>query len=119
MAMRFRGVLLMSLLLCGCSAGRHDAGCPPVSDAVTSQVGEPFVAGLTLRLAGSDRENAISEAVAEIHRKAPSLDADEVADVLIAADCPNAAKGEGGDPAATESRLAEIRAQVLAVLGGQ
>ena len=70
-----------------------------------------------MRLAGGDRENTITEAIGEIHRMAPQLDANEITDLLLAADCANAARDESEAPEVTKQRMATLRAQVTALIG--
>ena len=111
--------LVAALLVSGCSSEKHEANCTIASDIAPSSISPGYIADLTMRLAGGDRENTISEAVSQIHQKAPEMDADEIADILIAADCANAAQGQSEDPAVTKQRLATFRAQVVTLLGQQ
>ena len=111
--------LLAITLASGCSSDKHETSCTIAADIAPASISPGYIADLTMRLAGGDRENAITEAVAQIHQKAPELDADEIADILIAADCANAARGQSEDPAVTKQRLATFRAQVVTLLGQQ
>lgn len=106
------------LLLAGCGQARTAVQCPdPAEVAPPSIGGASYVAGLTMRLAGPDRENSISEAIAAMRRADAALDASEITDILIAADCPNVALLPGGSEDAARARIAAFRAQVDALLG--
>lgn len=108
----------LALLLAGCSNSSSPTTCPAAVDVAPASLGgEAFVTGLTRRLAGGDRENSITEAIRQIHDKAPQLDSNAIADILIAADCPNAAALPDQSEAAINARIATFRAQVEALLG--
>ncbi len=81
-------------------------------------IGAGYLGGLTGRLAGGDRANSIYEAVFEIHRRVPSIDADGLTNILIAADCPNVRANPALDDAAIRDRIATFRAQVGQALDG-
>jgi hypothetical protein len=106
------------LLIAGCGEAQTAAQCPDSVDVAPPSIGgASFVTGLTMRLAGPDRENSISEAIAAMRRADPALDASEITDILIAADCPNVAAQPGGSENADRARIAAFRAQVVELLG--
>ncbi len=107
----------LTLLLCGC--GRRDDGvqCPDVAAVAPASIGVPFVANLTGQYAGPDRETSILEAITQIHQRDPSLDADTITNILIAADCPNALKRPDHDISAVRDSDGAFRAQVDQILG--
>ncbi len=103
----------LALLLGGCVQSAAPVQCPdPAAVAPASIGGAAFVAGLSGRLAGPDRENSITEAIGAIHQRDPSLGADRITDILIAADCPVAASRPDNGAAADRARIAGFRAQV-------
>ncbi len=73
--------------------------------------------GLTGRLAGPDRANTVTEAIAEMHRRDPTIDADGLTNILITADCPNALAKPRHDGDDDRARIAAFRAQVEYMLG--
>ncbi len=75
------------------------------------------MADLTTRLAGPDRANSITEAITEIRRRDPAIDADGLTNILIVADCPNALAKPAHDNADDRTRIAAFRAQVEFLLG--
>lgn len=106
------------LVLAGCTNNAPAAVCPAPADVAPASVGGPaYVADLTQRLASGDRENSITEAIGEIRSKAPELDPTAITDILIAADCPNAAALPDQSEAAVNARIATLRAQVEQILG--
>ena len=109
-----RKVALVSLLLLGaCGQSSTKITCPdPATVAPPSIGGAAYVSELTGRLAGPDRENSITEALAEIRRRDPSLDSTAVTNILVAADCPNAVAKPDHDAQAVRARIAAFRAQV-------
>lgn len=57
------------LLIAGCGHARNAVRCPDPADVAPPSIGgTSYVSGLTMRLAGPDRENSISEAIAAIRR---------------------------------------------------
>lgn len=110
-------ILITALLLtAGCGRQAESATCPSARDLAPSSVPAGYLDDLTARLAGPDRENSISEAVARMHRTAPQLTASEVTDILIAADCPNTSTSDD-DVASMRARIAEFRGQVDVLMG--
>ncbi len=109
----------LTLLLWGCAQAAPPAQCPDLATTVPASIGAPFLAGLTGRLAGPDRENGIAEAIAEIRRRDPSLGSAAIVDILLAADCPNMRSLPGRDIAAERERVANLRAQVEDMLGNE
>ena len=105
------------LLLGGCGQAASQLTCPDPAGIAPPSIGTAFIADLTGRLAGPDRENSIVEAIAEIHRHDPSLGSATVTNILIAADCPNALARPDRGAAADRARIAGFRAQVDQLLG--
>ena len=111
-------VALVALLLLGaCGQSSKQLTCPDPSSVAPPSIGAAFVNNLTTRLAGPDRENSITEAIGEIHRRDPSLDATAVTNILVAADCPNVMAQPDHDANADRARIAVFRAQVDQLLG--
>jgi hypothetical protein len=83
--------------------------------APASVGGAAEVQALSGRLSGADQQNAITQGALELHRRDPSLGADRIIDILIAADCAGhrARLGTIYDP---KQRTAIIAAQVNAIL---
>ena len=106
-----------ALPLCGCGKPAQVVQCPDLAAVTPASIDPALVGGLTARLAGPDRENTITEAVAEIHARDRSLDADAITDILIAADCPNDLARPDHDIAAVRDRTAAFRAEVDQILG--
>ncbi|MDR7258630.1 hypothetical protein J2X47_002820 [Sphingomonas sp. BE270] len=108
----------LGMVLGGCAPPSKPVGCPdPAAVAPASIGGASYVAGLTGRLSGPDRENVIAEAIAEIHRADPGMSADAITNVLIAADCPVAAAKPDHTESADRQRIGQFRAQVDQLLG--
>lgn len=103
------------MLISACSAHSSSAECTKVSD-LSPSLDAGWFADLSTRLAGPDRENSISEAVANLHRTHPEMDATMVEDVLIAADCPVATRA-GLSADGVKARIADLRGQIGQVLG--
>lgn len=104
---------------CGQPPARVPRGvhCPDAAGVAPGAIGgAAFVANLTGRLAGSDRENVVAEAVAEMRRAAPDIGDAAITNVLIAADCPLAAARPDHDAAADRDRIATFRAQIAQIL---
>src|SRR5690606_4043497 len=116
---RIPAVLVLLALAGGCSNNPAETSCAVATDIAPSTISPRYIADLTVRLAGGDRENTITEAVGRIHTLAPHLDADEIADILIGADCVNATRGQSQDPAVAKQRMATLRAQVETLLSQQ
>ncbi|WP_066801312.1 hypothetical protein [Sphingomonas soli] len=114
---RFPIVTGLALMLGGCGHTPSPAACPDPGAVAPPSIGTAFVKDLTGRLAGPDRENTIAEAVAEIHRRDPSLGSATVTNILIGADCPNALSRPDHDLEADRARIAGFRAQVDQLLG--
>jgi hypothetical protein len=110
--------LCLAILLAGCGDVTARVQCPDLSSVAPASIGgAAYVRGLSERLAGPDRENTVTEAVAEIERRGPRLGSDAITNILIAADCPNAAARPNRSEAADRARTAEFRAQVQQILG--
>lgn len=105
------------LLIAGCIQARAPVHCPdPARVAPASIGGVAFVANLTGRLAGPDRENVVAEAISEMRKTAPDMSNEAITNVLIAADCPVAAAKPDHDAAADRDRIATFRAQIDQIL---
>ena len=104
-------VLLMTatMLLAAC-AHEKPPECPKAGD-LSSSLDSGWFADLTVRLEGPDRQNSIADAIANLHRTYPEMDATMIADVLIAADCPAATRAALPEDGARR-RIATLRAQV-------
>ncbi len=113
-----RALPLFALLMAsGCAAEpAQKAQCPAFADVAPPMIGADYLEDLSHRLAGPDRANTVVTAVADIRTRAPNLSADEVTDILIAADCPNAAAKPMHDLAAERANIAAFRAQVLTLM---
>lgn len=110
--MRCAGLTSISLLFAACTSPAPQA-CPDSSAVVPPTLGgAAYLRGLTDRLAGGNRENAISEAMADMQQRAPKLTSDERLDILIAADCPNAAASPYRTEASERARIAAFRGEV-------
>jgi len=116
---RIAGLACVTLLLCGCSRQESAGQCAPLSSVVPKSINPELAAGFTARFAGPDRANSIAEAITQIHAADPSLNADQITNILIVADCPNAAASGAQDEAGTRTRLGRFRAQVVTLLGDQ
>jgi hypothetical protein len=91
--------------------------CPDAAEVAPASVGgAEAVRALTPRLAGPDRENIIGEAVHSLRARDPSLSQDTIADILIAADCPNVAGDPALDGKEQARRVSDLREQIEAVL---
>jgi hypothetical protein len=91
--------------------------CPDPGEVAPQAIGgADAVRTLTSRLAGPDRENVIGEAVHSLRARDPSLSQDAIADILIAADCPNVAGDPSLDGTEQTRRISELRSQIEAVL---
>ncbi len=110
-------VMSLVVILSACSKATQPVQCPDPTTVVPASVGVSYVAGLTSRLAGPDRANTISEAIAEIHARDPSIDADGLTNILIAADCPNVAAKPGHSGEVDRDQITNFRAQVDQLLG--
>ena len=109
--------LVPGLSLVSCSSSGPHLQCPdPAEVAPASVGGAEAVRALTPRLAGPDRENVISEAVHSLRASDPSLSQDAIADILIAADCPNVAGDPALDGRAQARRMADLRGEIESVL---
>lgn len=101
-------------LISACSSHSSSEECPKVSD-MSPSLDAGWFADLSARLAGPDRANSISEAVANLHRTHPEMDSTMIEDVLIAADCPVVTRaGLSADGA--KARIADLRGQVDQIL---
>ena len=106
-----------ALLLTGCGKPAPAVQCPIPADVAPASIGAAYVQGLTARLAGPDRENSIALAIAEMHTRDPSIDADTITDILIAADCPNTLARPDHDINAVRDQTNAFRTEVEQVLG--
>ncbi len=110
--------LFAALFVCGCSAApQAQVQCPVLADVAPPAIGSDYLVDLGHRLAGPDRANTIVTAISDMRTRAPTLTADEMTDILIAADCPNANARPDHDIAADRARIAAFRAQVLELMG--
>lgn len=110
--MRQASPIPLALLLAACSAPAPQA-CPVAASVVPPALGgDAYLRGLTDRLAGTDRENAITEAVSDMEQRAPTLTSEERIDILIAADCPNAAASPYRTEVSERARIAAFRSEV-------
>lgn len=92
--------------------------CPDASAVVPAVLGgDAYFRGLTDRLGGTDRENTITEALADMQKRAPTLTSDERIDILIAADCPNAAASPYRTEASERARIAAFRGEIGQIVG--
>ena len=107
------------LALCSCSAPKAQVQCPAFVDVAPAAIPSDYLEDLSQRLAGPDRANTVVTAVADMQKRAPTLTPDEMTDILIAADCPNAAAKPDHDIAADRARIAAFRAQVNTLMSGQ
>lgn len=107
----------VGLLLAGCGKPAPAVQCPVPADVAPASIGAAYVEGLTATLAGPDRENSIAAAIAEMHARDPSIDADTLTDILVAADCPNALARPDRDINAVRDQTNAFRTQVEQVLG--
>lgn len=104
----------------GCGAApRTQVQCPAFADVAPAAIGSDYLADLSHRLAGPDRANTVATAVADMRGRAPTLTADELTDILIAADCPNAIARPDHGIAADRARIAAFRAQVMTIMNDQ
>lgn len=111
--MKSLAVVVTACLLASCSAGQDSDQCPdPATVAPASIGGAGAVQALTGELAGPNRGDSISTAIRTFHQRDPSLTSDELANILLAADCPNIR----GDVATQRRRLGEFRSQVDSIL---
>jgi len=112
---------LCALLLAGgCAAApKTQVQCPAFADVAPPAIGSDYLMDLSHRLAGPDRANTVTTAVADMRSRVPTLTADEMTDILIAADCPNAIAGPDHDLAADRARIAAFRAQAMTLMGPQ
>lgn len=108
-------ILALLGLLIGCGQ-RSEPACPVIADLVPASVDAAYVSTLTRRLAGDDRENSITEAIAELRRRDPKIAADTITNILIAADCPNVITEPNSEIDHERERVARLRAQVEVLL---
>lgn len=107
-----------AVLVTGCAREPAPIDCPSAAAVAPAAIGgAAYVAGLTDRLAGADRENVILEAIGEMRHADPAMRSDAITNVLIAADCPVAAARPDHTAAASRARIAHLRAQVDQLLG--
>ncbi len=112
--------LCVLLLAGGCAtAPKAQVQCPAFADVAPPAIGSDYLEGLSQRLAGPDRANTVATAVADMRTRAPTLTADQMTDILIAADCPNAIARPNHDLAADRARIAAFRAQVMTLMTPQ
>ena len=107
------------LLVAACRQPSEQMTCPDPQTVASPTIGAAFVNGLTGRLAGPDRENMITEALAEIQRRDPTLDKTTIINIMVAAECPNVFAKPDHDPKTMRARIALFRAQVMQLLSGQ
>lgn len=104
---------LAACLLAACSAGQDSDQCPDASAVAPASIGGAgAVQALTAELAGPNRGDTIGTAIRNFHQRDPALTPDELANILLAADCPNI----HGDVATRQQRLGEFRSQVDSIL---
>ncbi|MES2020040.1 MAG: hypothetical protein V4460_01940 [Pseudomonadota bacterium] len=109
----------LALFLGGCSSSKPITvvGCPDAAAVAPASIGGAgYVAGLTGRLGGGNRENVVEEAVKEMRRMDPAISPDAMTNVLIAADCPLAVARPDHDASADRARIAQFRAQIDQIL---
>lgn len=107
----------LALLLASCSGAADVAQCPDPAAVAPASIGASYVAGLSQQLAGPDRENSITVAIADLHRRDPKLDSTAITNILIAADCAVVSAKPDHDDATDRARVSGFRAQVDQLLG--
>lgn len=111
--MKVFAATVAACLLASCSAGPDSDQCPDPSTVAPASIGGAgAVQALTAELAGPNRGDSISTAIRNFHQRDPALTPDELANILLAADCPNI----NGDVATQRRRLGEFRSQVDSIL---
>jgi len=115
---RLSFLLVCPVLLWGCAPRRPPISCPdPGLVAPPAIGGAKAITSLTPLLAGGNWENEVDEAAARFRRADPSISADAVLDVMIAADCPNLVARGVPDARTERDRVATIRERVATILG--
>lgn len=69
---RLTAIMGMRLLMLGGCESKVPPTCPDPAAITPPSIDSEYVTNLTARLAGPDRENSITEAIAEIHTRDPS-----------------------------------------------
>ncbi len=99
-------VCSIALASAACTAKSGASQCPdPAMVAPASVGGAAEVKSLSGMLSGPDNENAITESAQELHRRDHTLGADQITDILIAAEC----EGQSARTGSTYDRAQRTR----------